>query len=236
MDSLFITAVYFIVAAILLCYPISIKQVHPSIQIMICACLTTIGLSLAASYFFPDSTWTIYVAILLSLTNIVVPVLGAVVGLGTAAGLVTNAIMSQLLSQTAASIITTVSAVIGMVSLFLYRDLILHWQLIAPPVIGGYFAATAIGYTDETIFHSLWIVTALLSLAFHIRRRNVASWLERKQALAVHSKESQIVKVMRSADPKMSVTEYEGLKVKLLEAVDGDTEQVDRLVFGGGLY
>ena len=66
--------------------------------------------------------------------------------------------------------------------------------------------------------------------------RKVNTWLERKQDIAVRSKESQIVGVMRSANPEMTVEDFHKLQERLLGAVDGDREQVDRIVFGGGLY
>jgi hypothetical protein len=69
-----------------------------------------------------------------------------------------------------------------------------------------------------------------------MRRRRYNTWLERKKELAVHSKESQIVSVMRSANPDMQPDDFEKLKERLLGAVGGDREQVDRIVFGGGLY
>ena len=60
--------------------------------------------------------------------------------------------------------------------------------------------------------------------------------MEQKQDLAVNSKESQIVQVMRHSNPTMTVEEFEKMKVRLLQVVDGDQEQADRVVFGGGLY
>jgi len=174
--------------------------------------------------------------------NILIPVLGAIVGMGSASALVIDAIVSNLTESHPVRVASTaVAAIMGTSILFIQREMILHWQLFAPPVVGGYLAAIASvawfgNGQDSALLLSVWSAASLISIALHIRRRRVVSWLEKKQALAVHSKESQIVKVMRSADPKMDVNDFEALREKLLTAVDGDREQVDRIVFGGGLY
>jgi hypothetical protein len=234
-----------IIAALLLLYPISVKQVHPIVQIAICASLTTVGLSMLIAYFACGSTgdctscqhWVIGSTAVFSLVNIIVPVLGSVVGMGTAGGLLMNTLASSVSSTHWINLVmTAVGIAAGVSILFINREMILHWQLIAPPVVGGYLAAVALNTDEPALFYSVWSAAALISIALHVRRRRAVSWLEKKQAQAVHSKESQIVKVMRSADPKMDVDEFEKLKERLLEAVDGDREQVDRVVFGGGLY
>jgi hypothetical protein len=175
--------------------------------------------------------------------NVVIPVLGAVVGMGTASGLLVNAFLSTLIdSGYIRTIAVGIAVIAGSTSLFVNRDMILHWQLFAPPVIGGYLAGlVAVEWFGDSegndpLFYSVWFAATLISIALHIRRRRVVSWLEKKQAVAVHSKESQIVKVMRSADPKMNVDDFEKLRERLLGEVGGDKEQVDRLIFGGGLY
>lgn len=238
-----------LIAALLLFYPISVKQVHPVIQIAICACLSTVGLSSLISFFACDNStcsschsWVAGSTFIFSLVaNVFFPVLGAVVGMGTAAGLIVDAIVSSIADSSFIQHMCIAIGVFGGVaSLFAWRDLILHWQLFAPPVVGGYLAALAITTNEElntgVIFYSVWSAAVLISVALHIRKRRMSSWLEKKHAEAVYSKESQIVQVMRSADPKMNVDEFEKLKERLLAAVDGDREQVDRVVFGGGLY
>ena len=239
-----------VIASLLLFYPVSTKQVHPILQIAICTCLSTIGLSMLISFSTCDNSicsscqsWTIGTTLVFALaTNVFFPVLGAVVGMGTAAGLVIDAIVSALFesSMFMQHFLVGCGIIAGVSSLFLWREMILHWQLIAPPIVGGYLASVAVTQMNDMntdiVFYSVWLSAVLISVALHIRKRRVASWLEKKHAEAVYSKESQIVQVMRSADPKMSVDDFEKLKEKLLAAVDGDREQVDRVVFGGGLY
>jgi hypothetical protein len=238
-----------LVASLLLFYPISVKQVHPILQIAICACLSTLGLSVLVSFLVCDNStctscnsWvTGLIFVFSTAANVFFPVLGAVVGMATASGLVLS-LVGSILSDSLflQHIFVGVGAVAGISSLFLWREMILHWQLFAPPVIGGYLAAITLATMDDlntsVVLYSAWSAGILISLALHIRKRRVSSWLEKKHAEAVYSKESQIVQVMRSADPKMSVDDFEKLKERLLVAVDGDREQVDRVVFGGGLY
>jgi hypothetical protein len=242
-----------IAASLLLGYPLYVKQVHPIVQILICMSQTTIGLYMLIVPFACTASdglcssscryWVIGIITLLSLVNVVIPVLGAVVGMGTASGLLVNAFLSTLIdSGYIRTIAVGIAVIAGSTSLFVNRDMILHWQLFAPPVIGGYLAGlVAVEWFGDSegndpLFYSVWFAATLISIALHIRRRRVVSWLEKKQAVAVHSKESQIVKVMRSADPKMNVDDFEKLRERLLGEVGGDKEQVDRLIFGGGLY
>jgi len=239
-----------LIASLLLFYPISLKQVHPIVQIAICACLSTIGLSTLISFSACDNatcsschSWVSGSTFIFSIAaNVFFPVLGAVVGMGTAAGLVVEAIVSSVSdSSFIQHLFVAIGSVAGIASLFVWREMVLHWQLFAPPVVGGYLASLAALSTMEDVntnivFYSVLLSAALISLALHIRKRRVSSWLEKKHAEAVYSKESQIVQVMRSADPKMNVDEFDKLKERLLAAVDGDREQVDRVVFGGGLY
>jgi membrane protein implicated in regulation of membrane protease activity len=147
-----------------------------------------------------------------------------------------SAVASSFVSSTVSAILVGLAAVSGAAVLFLFKEMFLHWQLVAPPVVGGYLAALACGFDEPIYSYAVWASLTLVSVALHVRRRKINTWLERKQDLAVHSKESQIVNAMRSANPALGVDEFEKLKERLLGAVDGDREQVDRIVFGGGLY
>jgi hypothetical protein len=234
-----------IVAALLLFYPIRTEQVHPLIQILICACLTAVGLSLGLSRLVCESVpgecsscthWVMATSIILSLSTVIVPAVGAIFGLGTACGLLMNALVTNFCSQTVTDVLVLIAAFIGTASLFSSKEIFMWWQLFAPPIVGGYLAAISCGTNDNMIRYTVWTSLTLVSVFLHIRRRRVNSWLEEKQRLAVHSKESQIVYAMRSANPNMQPDEFEKMKEKLLQVVDGDREQVDRIVFGGGLY
>ena len=233
------------VAALLLLYPISIKQVNPFVQIAICASLTAAGLSMGVAALFCSPSpgtcsacthWVVGTSTLLSLLTVIVPSVGAIVGLGTAAALLMNALVTHFCYPLLTEILVAAASIGGMATLFLSKEMFLHWQLIAPPVVGGYLAAIASGLEDPLYKYWMWLGLAAISVSLHIRRRRVNSWLEEKQKLAVHSKESQIVHAMRSASPNMEVSDFEKMKQRLLEVVGGDREQVDRIVFGGGLY
>lgn len=234
-----------IVAALLLLYPIRIEQVNPFVQIAICASLTAVGLSMGVAALFCSPSpgtcsacthWVLGTSTVLSLLTVIVPSVGAIVGLGTAAALLINAFVTHFCSPLVTENLVAFAAVGGMATLFLSKEMFMHWQLIAPPVVGGYLAAIASGLEDPLNKYSIWFGLAAISFGLHVRRRRVNSWLEEKQKLAVHSKESQIVHAMRSANPNMEVSDFEKMKQRLLEVVDGDREQVDRIVFGGGLY
>ena len=226
-----------IVASGLLLYPIKSGDVHPIVQIAICASLTCVGVSLALSSILSGPFWIPFASISLSLTTLIVPSVGAMVGLATAAGLVTQSLISTCgASLSLSPWIVGVASSLGMSALFFSKDLFLYWQLVAPPVVGGYLATLCVETESDVFKQALWLGLALISVALHVRRRRVNSWLERKQDLAVHSKESQIVQLMRSAKPDMPENEFESLKAKLLTAVDGEKDQVDRILFGGGLY
>lgn len=227
------------VAALLLAYPIKTGDVHPVVQIAVCASLSAVGLYLGMSSIFAGNSWVLLASVLLSLATVVVPAVGALIGLSTAAGLVTYAISDYFFSSTVTFWLVVLGVVGGAASLVVEREMFLYWQLIAPPIVGGYLLSTALASMIDCsalIMYSVWAVAAAASLALHIRRRRYNTWLERKKDLAVHSKESQIVSVMRSANPDMQADEFEKLKERLLGAVGGDREQVDRIVFGGGLY
>ena len=232
-------------ACLLLAYPIRKAQVHPFMQIAICACLTAVGLSLAVSRLICTPTpgecsscnhWIMAASTVLSLSTVIVPSVGAIVGLSTASGLVANAVATNFCSGTVTEIIVILAAAGGFASLFLSRGLFLQWQLIAPPIVGGYLGTLASGVGNPTFRYGLWVGLAAVSLGFHLRRRQVNTWLEQKQQIAVHSKESQIVGIMRSANPHVPVDEFEKMQEKLLQVVDGDREQADRIIYGGGLY
>ena len=229
------------VAALLLFYPIRVSQVPPLVQLAICISLTTFGISTGAAYFLCSADsgcsachqWVLALASALSLFTVIVPSIGAIIGLGVASGLIVNALYPN-------PWFVGLATLGGLASMFIYRDLLLHWQLFVPPVVGGYLAASAVGSISAQVTPStqyiVWLVAAVVSLLLHIRRRRTNSWLEQKQDLAVNSKESQIVQVMRHSNPTMTVEEFEKMKVRLLQVVDGDQEQADRVVFGGGLY
>ena len=223
--------------ALLLGYPARIQQVHAAIQILICASLTTVGISAVVSFVLCSSDvcsachqWVMYMTLVLSAVAVIAPAIGAIIGLGLASGLLAQAIYPNVY-------LVTLASLCGVASMFIYRDLLLHWQLFAPPVIGGYFAALAMeGQVSITVQYVIWVVAATLSLALHIRRRRVNTWLENKHDQALYSEESQIVQVMRHSQPTLSVEDFEKMKVRLLEVVQGDTEQADRIIYGGGLY
>ena len=231
-----------VVAALLLAYPVRVQMVNPIIQIAICASLTFVGLSMAIAHFACGtecsscSMWVMAASAVLSLTAVIMPAVGALVGLASASALIVSAFTCNLFSSTVSSIIVSLAALGGASVLFIWKEMFMHWQLIAPPVVGGYLAALACGFENPVFSCSVWAMLALASIALHIRRRKVNTWLERKQDIAVRSKESQIVGVMRSANPEMTVEDFHKLQERLLGAVDGDREQVDRIVFGGGLY
>lgn len=227
------------IALILLLYPLKTGNiVNPVVQIIICASLTCVGVTLALSFFGVSPFFIVLLASILSLANLVVPSVGALVGMATSAGLSTDAILTFgcLLPKTFDPWIVSVASLMGLSSLIAFKELFLYWQLIAPPIVGGFLAIQCVETDSSLIRNGVWVGLSLISVALHIRRRRINSWLERKQDLAVHSKESQIVQLMRSAKPDMPPGEFESLKEKLLSAVEGDREQVDRILFGGGLY
>jgi hypothetical protein len=230
-----------VLAGLLLLYPIKTRDVHPIVQFAICATLTAVGLYLALSALVgssESSMWVLLASSILALPTVIVPAVGALVGLATAFALVVNAIASTFLPHFWCLLVTGLAAVGGASILVVEKEMFLHWQLIAPPIVGGYLAAIAASafIDNEWYLYGIWASTCLLSVLLHIRRRRVNTWLDRKRDVAVRSKESQIVSVMRSANPEMNADDFEKLKEKLLGAVDGDREQVDRIVFGGGLY
>ena len=227
-----------LIAGLLLGYPIRVQPVHPIVQLIICSLLSTIGLSIAISFTFCGSDsdvcsscdqWTMYISAIVSLATVIVPAVGAMIGLAVAAGLFTMAFVDN------AYLVSLMSAC-GLFAMFAYRDLLLHWQLVAPPIVGGYFAAVAAAAMGNDQQHVVWVLCALVSLSLHIRRRRVASWLDQKHDQALYSEESQIVQVMRSSNPTVSVEEFDKMKLRLLQVVEGDHEQADRIVYGGGLY
>jgi hypothetical protein len=227
------------VAAILLLYPIKTGEVHPVVQIAVCASLSAVGLYMGMSAIFVGKNWVLLASILLSLTTVVVPAIGALIGLSTAAGLITYAISASFCSSSVTFWLVILGTIGGAASLFVEREMFLYWQLIAPPIVGGYLLSNAMAELmncSALLMYAVWTVAAAVSIVLHIRRRRYNTWLERKKDIAVHSKESQIVNVMRSANPDMQPDEFEKLKERLLGAVGGDREQVDRIVFGGGLY
>lgn len=228
-----------IVALILLLYPLKTGAVVSSVlQLAICCSLTSVGVALGLSYFIMSNPfWISFASLVSAIFTLIVPSVGALVGLGTSAGLLAYTVVNSIVPSSNLVVLFVASAsVAGMSSLLVFKDLFLHWQLLAPPVVGGYLASQCM-HLDSDVFHkALWTGLTLISVALHVRRRWVNRWLERKQNLAVHSKESQIVHIMRSAKPDMREGEFDTLKEKLLAAVEGDREQVDRILFGGGLY
>lgn len=226
-----------LMAILLLGYPVKTKDVHPIVQVAICVCLTTVGLSQGLTALISDP-WIIVASFLLSLVTVIVPAVGALAGLSTACALLTAAIASCFCSGWIKSFLIFAAALGGAAILFINKGMFLYWQLFAPPVVGGFLAATAARpWIDNDMYLcAIWAGSAVLSLLLHIRRRRVNSWLENKKDEAIYSKESQIVTLMRSANPDMNADEFEKLKEKLLGAVGGERDQVDRIVFGGGLY
>lgn len=224
-----------VLSTLLLLYPISTKPVHPILQIAICMSLTITGMTLFVSYIVADSwsAWCTAAVVILSLTNVIMPVIGSIIGLGTAMGLVSHLVCIHLFSEELTHWIVAGFVVAGMSLLFAWKSMFIYWQLIAPPIVGGYLAAITVGGEYSLI---IWAVTTVASLGLHARKFFAHSWLDKKKDAAVNGNESRITKAMRSANPNMTVDEFEKLKIKLLEAVDGDAEQVDRVVYGGGLY
>ncbi len=224
-----------LVAALLLTYPLSLKIVHPVLQILICVCLTAVGTAQLLSFVTSDawSAWCIAAVVVLSAANVILPVIGSIVGLGTAMGLLGYVVCENAFSDLVTHWVVGSCVVAGMSLLFVWRPMFIYWQLIAPPVVGGYLAAGALGGDYAAI---VWAVLALSSIGLHARKFFAHSWLDKKKDIAVNGNESRITKAMRSANPNMTVDEFERLKIQLLDAVDGDTEQVDRVVYGGGLY
>ena len=225
-----------VISTVLLMYPIKTGEVHPYLQMVICTCLSAIGLYLGLTGLAEPSIWITLASVSLSLCTVIVPAVGALIGLATASGLVVNAICSNYLSDTLTFWLVVLAALAGASTLVVDRGMFLIWQLIAPPIVGGYLLSASLNVTNPVVYYGIWCVSGLISLGLHIRRRRYNTWLERKKELAVHSKESQIVSVMRSANPDMQPDDFEKLKERLLGAVGGDREQVDRIVFGGGLY
>jgi hypothetical protein len=231
-------------SGLLLGYPIKTRDVHPFVQFAICSCLTTVGLDMAIASLVCESSscdsWVLLASFILSLVTVIMPAIGALAGLATACGLLAEAIVLNTMSPSSwiGTAIVYASVLTGAAVLFVNKDMFLVWQLFAPPVVGGFLAASACAswISNEGYVYLVWVGSALVSLGFHIRRRRINTWLETKKDLAVHSKESQIVTLMRSANPQMNADEFEKLKEKLLGAVQGEREQVDRIVFGGGLY
>lgn len=223
-----------LMSAVLLGYPVSTAQVHPIVQVAICIALTYVGVAQLVGFMTGScSSWWFAAVAILSLVNVIAPVVGSIVGLGTAFGLLAYVVASLWASAPLLSWIVALAVVIGMSVLFTWRSMFFYWQFIAPPVVGGFLAASAIGGEYTAM---VWGGCALLSLSLHLRKFYMSSWLEKKRDMAVNGNESQITKLMRTANPNMTVEEYEILKDQLLTAVDGDKEQVDRVVFGGGLY
>jgi hypothetical protein len=225
-----------VVSCVLLMYPIKTGEVHPYLQMVICTCLSAIGLYLGLTGLAEPSIWVTLASVSLALCTVIVPAVGALIGLATASGLIVNAICSNFFSESLNFWLVVLGASAGASSLIIDRAMFLIWQLIAPPIVGGYVLSASLNVTNPVVYYGIWCVSALLSLGLHMRRRRYNTWLERKKELAVHSKESQIVSVMRSANPDMQPDDFEKLKERLLGAVGGDREQVDRIVFGGGLY
>lgn len=227
------------VAALLLLYPIKTGDVHPVVQIAVCASLSAIGLYMGMSAMFVGKNWVLLASVLFSLITVVVPAIGALIGLSTAAGLIMYAISASFFSSSVTFWLVVLGTIGGAASLVVKHEMFLYWQLIAPPIVGGYLLSNAMAELIDCsalVIHAVWTVAAAMSIILHFRRRRYNTWLERKKDIAVHSKESQIVNVMRSANPDMQPDEFEKLKERLLGAVGGDREQVDRIVFGGGLY
>jgi hypothetical protein len=229
-----------VMAVLLLGYPIKTKDVHPIVQVAICACLTMVALSLALSAFVSESSSNLVLAasFLLSLVTVIVPAVGALAGLSTTSALLTAVLVSDLDSALLRFVLVSAAAVGGASVLFVNKEMFLYWQLIAPPVVGGFLAMTAVRpWLDDSMYLAgIWTVSAIVSVLLHIRRRRVNSWLDNKKEEAIYSKESQIATLMRSANPEMNADEFEKLKEKLLGAVGGERDQVDRIVYGGGMY
>ena len=228
-----------VLASLLLLYPIKTRDVHPIVQFSICASLTAVGLDMGLSALFSDSdTWVMLASFVLALSTVIVPALGALFGLATAAGLVANAIALNSLPPNWSTLITVAATLGGASVLVVDKEMFLYWQLVAPPIVGGYLAAECASafILNEWYLYGIWVGGIVVSVLLHVRRRRFNTWLDRKRTEAVTSKESQIVAVMRSANPDMKGEDFEKLKEKLLGAVEGDREQIDRIVFGGGLY
>lgn len=223
-------------SALQLIYPLRIGQIHPFLQIAICSVLVAVGVSVTLAYFLSTGSLSVVIGgLFVSTICIVLPSMGAVAGLGIATGLIASILAGNFVPGYVTPL-TITGSLAGLASLFLYPGLIYHWQLVAPPIVGGWLASLCLPAGLHQYRYPVWFGLTVVSLFLHIRRRRVSDWLEDKRNSVLAVKETQIAQVMRLSGPQMSPEEFESVKEKLLNICEGDQEQVDRIVFGQGMY
>ena len=209
----------------ILLYPLA-SIGHPTITRVISATLITafsnfvIGSQLVSSLCSTSMTYILgfILTIALSAVNFLFPMTVVVITAATCGGLVT--------SKLPTSVTVCVSIATGM-GILLSRSLVVNWQLFCPPIVGGFLMARFIASFLSNnaaslglVFVALWIVVGACGFGLQVQTLR-----------SLHIKRQQEAEDVADRHYKM-FNESSGM----VSACMGDREQLDRVLFGAGLY
>ena len=183
--------------------------------------------SLAGSIVEP---WSILFSLLLSVLligNYFFPMILVVGCVGLSGGLVLNYLLS-LLDYNHAWWLSFFGGAGCSLGALTSRSLLLNWQVYAVPVLGGFLLSKGSEFP-------VWLISATLGVYLQVRKLRImaeALKLEEAAITESHYKLYDNLESQSSTAPGSPNNSH----AAILRACQGDKDQIDRVLFGGGLW
>ena len=121
---------------------------------------------------------------------------------------------------TVSGVFAAVAAAVGALAMLVSKWLLLNWQVFGPPAVGGFLAGQATGST------MVWVAGIVIGTVLQLIKLNFLFQQRLKEEKDVADRHYRF----------FGNSETDQTQKEVLEACGCEQEQIDRVLFGAGLY